>query len=145
MVRINFIDGSTQSAILRPASPSFTVPSLGTKGEIAWVYLRLGVEHILQGIDHLLFVLGLLLLERSFRILEIRWPRWTEAHLAYTVSSLGAFWSIQRVAIMVYTTCTATSGSGVRILIPLTILPNPLVFCSFWTFPPRAACPIFIL
>ena len=65
MVRITFVDGSTQSAILRPASPSFTVPSPGTKGAIAWVYLRLGVEHILQGIDHLLFVLGLLLIVGS--------------------------------------------------------------------------------
>jgi len=222
MVRINFVDGSTQSAILRPASPSFTVPSPGTKGEIAWVYLRLGVEHILQGIDHLLFVLGLLLivgsrytliktitaftiahsitlaiatlgyasapvpplnaaialsilflgpeivrvwrgqtsftirhpwvvafvfgllhgfgfasglttiglsrveipvalllfnvgveigqlffvliivlLERSFRILDIRWPCWAEALPAYTIGGLGAFWTIQRVAIMV--------------------------------------------
>ena len=198
------------------------MPSPGTKGAIAWVYLRLGVEHILQGIDHLLFVLGLLLivgsrytliktitaftiahsitlaiatlgyasapvpplnaaialsilflgpeivrvwrgetsftirhpwvvafvfgllhgfgfasglttiglsrveipvalllfnvgveigqlffvliivlLERSFRILEVRWPRWTEMLPAYTVGSLGAFWTIQRVAIMV--------------------------------------------
>jgi hydrogenase/urease accessory protein HupE len=222
MVRINFADGSTQSAILRPANPSFTVPAPGTKGEIAWIYLRLGIEHILQGIDHLLFVLGLLLivgsrytlfktitaftiahsitlgiatlgyasapvqplnaaialsilflgpeivrvwrgqtsftirhpwvvafvfgllhgfgfasglttiglsrveipvalllfnvgveigqvffvliivlLERSFHILEIRWPRWVEAMPAYTVGSLGAFWTIQRVAIMV--------------------------------------------
>jgi len=221
MVRINFADGSTQSAILRPSNPSFTVPAPGTRGEIAWIYLRLGIEHILQGIDHLLFVLGLLLivnrrlmlfktitaftiahsitlgiatlgyasapgpplnaaialsilflgpeivrvwrgetsftirhpwvvafafgllhgfgfasglttsglpsaeipvalllfnvgveigqlffvliillLERSFRILEIRWPRWAEAMPAYTVGGLGAFWTIQRVAIM---------------------------------------------
>jgi len=62
MVRINFVDGTTQSAILRPAEPSFTVPAPGTRAEIAWIYLRLGVEHILQGVDHLLFVLGLLLI-----------------------------------------------------------------------------------
>jgi len=221
MVRINFADGTTQSAILRPAEPSFTVPAPGTRAEIAWVYMRLGVEHILQGVDHLLFVLGLLLivsrrwmllktitaftiahsitlaiatlgyasapgpplnaaialsilflgpeivrvwrgqssftirhpwvvafafgllhgfgfasglttsglpnteipvalllfnvgveigqlffvgtillLERSFRILEVRWPRWAEALPAYTVGGLGAFWTIQRVAMM---------------------------------------------
>ena len=221
MVRIKFADGSAHSAILRPASPSFTVPSPETKAKIAWVYLRMGVEHILRGIDHLLFVLGLLLivnrrwmlfktitaftvahsitlgiatlgyasapvqplnaaialsilflgpeivrvwrgetsftirhpwvvafafgllhgfgfasglstigltrveipmalllfnvgveigqilfvlvivmLERSFRLLEVRWPRWVEAVPAYTVGGLGAFWTIQRVAIM---------------------------------------------
>jgi hypothetical protein len=52
-------------------------------------------------IDHLLFVLVIVLLERSFRILEIRWPRWAEALPAYTVGGLGEFWTIQRVAIMV--------------------------------------------
>ena len=41
-----------------------------------------------------------LLLERSFRILEIRWPRWVETLPGYTVGSLGAFWTIQRVAIL---------------------------------------------
>jgi hydrogenase/urease accessory protein HupE len=222
MVRIKFADGSSHSAILRPSTPSFEVPSPETKAKIGWVYLRMGIEHILQGIDHLLFVLGLLLivgsrytliktitaftiahsitlgiatlgyasapvpplnaaialsilflgpeivrvwrgqtsftirhpwvvafafgllhgfgfasglttiglaraeipvalllfnvgveigqiffvliivlLERSFRILEIRWPRWVEAMPAYTVGGLGAFWTIQRVAIMV--------------------------------------------
>ena len=67
MVRINFADGTTQSKILRPKEPSFTVPAPGTRAEIAWIYMRLGVEHILQGIDHLLFVLGLLL------IVDRRW------------------------------------------------------------------------
>ena len=62
MVRINFADGTTQSEILRPKEPSFTVSAPGTRAEIAWIYLRLGVEHILQGVDHLLFVLGLLLI-----------------------------------------------------------------------------------
>ena len=62
MVRINFADGTTQSAILRPSNPSFTVLAPGTRAKIAWIYLRLGVEHILQGVDHLLFVLGLFLI-----------------------------------------------------------------------------------
>ena len=222
MIRINFADGSSQSTILRPTNPSYTVPSQDTRGAIAWIYMRLGIEHILQGIDHLLFVLGLLLivgsrwmllktitaftiahsitlgiatlgyasaplpplnvaialsilflgpeivkvwrgetsftirhpwvvafafgllhgfgfasglstnglpsaeipvalllfnvgveigqlffvlvivmLERSFRTLEIRWPRWAEALPGYTVGGLGAFWTIQRFAIMV--------------------------------------------
>jgi hypothetical protein len=42
-----------------------------------------------------------LLLERSFRMLEVRLPRLIEALPAYTVGSLGAFWTIQRVVIMV--------------------------------------------
>jgi hydrogenase/urease accessory protein HupE len=221
MVRINLADGTSYSSILRPSNASYVIPSPGTTGEIAWVYMRLGIEHILQGIDHLLFVLGLLLivnrrwmlfktitaftiahsitlaiatlgyasapaaplnaaialsilflgpeivrvwrgqtsftirhpwvvafafgllhgfgfasglstnglpsaeipvalllfnvgveigqlffvlvilmLERSFRVLEVRWPRWAEAIPAYSVGGLGAFWTIQRLAIM---------------------------------------------
>jgi hypothetical protein len=41
-----------------------------------------------------------LLLERSFRVLEVRLPRVIEALPAYAVGSLGAFWTIQRVVIM---------------------------------------------
>jgi hypothetical protein len=44
------------------------------------------------------FVLLVLLLERSFRLLEIRWPRWIEALPGYAVGTLGAFWTIQRTA-----------------------------------------------
>jgi hypothetical protein len=42
----------------------------------------------------------ILLLERSFRLLQIRWPRWVQALPGYTVGTLGAFWTIQRTAIM---------------------------------------------
>ena len=45
--------------------------------------------------------IGLILaLERSFRILEVRWPRWAQALPGYTVGSLGAFWTVQRVALL---------------------------------------------
>jgi hypothetical protein len=46
------------------------------------------------------FVLLILLLERSFRQLEIRWPRWAQALPGYAVGTLGAFWTIQRTAIL---------------------------------------------
>ena len=90
MVRINFVDGSTQSAILRPANPSFTVPAPGKKGAIAWAYLRLGVEHILQGIDHLLFVLGLLLIVGSRYTLIKTITAFTIAHsITLGIATLG--------------------------------------------------------
>jgi len=90
MVRINFADGSSHSAILRPASPSYTVPSQGTRGEIAWIYLRLGIEHILQGIDHLLFVLGLLLIVSSRWILLKTITAFTIAHsITLAMATLG--------------------------------------------------------
>ena len=47
------------------------------------------------------FVILILLLERAFRVLEIRWPRMVESLPGYTVGSLGAYWTIQRVAMLV--------------------------------------------
>ena len=34
------------------------------------------------------------------RVLEVRWPRWAQALPGYTVGSLGAFWTVQRVAML---------------------------------------------
>jgi hydrogenase/urease accessory protein HupE len=62
---------------------------------LALVMFNVGVE-----IGQLSFVLLILLLERSFRQLEIRWPRWVQALPGYTVGSLGAFWTIQRAAML---------------------------------------------
>jgi hypothetical protein len=46
------------------------------------------------------FLLLILILERSFRQLEIRWPRWVQVLPGYTVGSLGAFWTIQQTAML---------------------------------------------
>ncbi len=62
---------------------------------IALLSFNVGVE-----IGQLSFVALILLLERAFRILEVRWPRWAEALPGYAVGSLGAFWTVQRLAIM---------------------------------------------
>ncbi len=62
---------------------------------IALASFNVGVE-----IGQLAFVGLVLALERSFRILEVHWPRWVQALPGYTVGVLGAFWTIQRVALM---------------------------------------------
>ena len=62
---------------------------------LALLGFNVGVE-----IGQVAFVLLVLLLERSFRLLEIRWPRWVEALPGYAVGTLGAFWTIQRTAIL---------------------------------------------
>ena len=62
---------------------------------MALLMFNVGVEA-----GQLLFVILVLLLERGFRVLEVRWPRWVEAVPAYTVGSLGAYWTIQRVVIL---------------------------------------------
>jgi hypothetical protein len=61
---------------------------------LALLLFNVGVE-----IGQLLFVALVLLLARSFRVLEIRWRRWAELLPGYAVGVLGAFWTIQRLAI----------------------------------------------
>ena len=62
---------------------------------LALLSFNVGVE-----VGQLGFVALVLAMERSFRLLEIRWPRWAQALPGYTVGTLGAFWTIQRVAVM---------------------------------------------
>jgi len=62
---------------------------------LALLLFNVGVE-----IGQLFFVALIVGLERSFRVLEVRWPRWAEALPAYSVGVLGAFWTIQRTAIL---------------------------------------------
>jgi len=62
---------------------------------LALVTFNVGVE-----VGQLGFVALVVALEHSFRILEVRWPRWVQALPGYTVGSLGAYWTIQRVALL---------------------------------------------
>ena len=222
LVRVEFLDGRTIQAIARPSQPWVKVAASQSRWEVMGTYIVEGVRHILFGADHLLFVLGLLLIvrsgwmlvktitaftvahsitlaiatlgyanapalplnaaialsilflgpeivrvwrgetsftirhpwvvafvfgllhgfgfatamtsaglprqelplallsfnigvelgqlgfvalilaiERSFRVLEVRWPRWVQALPGYTIGTLGAFWTIQRVALLI--------------------------------------------
>jgi hydrogenase/urease accessory protein HupE len=68
------------------------------RGEIplALLLFNVGVE-----VGQLGFVCLVLLLERSFRQLEIHWPVWVAHAPGYLVGSFGAFWTIQRAALLV--------------------------------------------
>jgi hydrogenase/urease accessory protein HupE len=62
---------------------------------MALLLFNLGVEA-----GQMLFVVLIVLLARAFRTLEIRWPRWVEAVPAYTVGTLGAYWTLQRTVLL---------------------------------------------
>ncbi len=62
---------------------------------LALVSFNVGVE-----LGQLGFIGLILSLEGSFRILEIRWPRWAQALPGYTVGSLGAYWTVQRLVLL---------------------------------------------
>ncbi len=90
LLRVTLLEGTTHSAILRPASPSFRIPLRGTKGEIAGSYWRMGVTHILEGVDHLLFLLALLLIVSGFWKLLQTVTAFTLAHsLTLALATLG--------------------------------------------------------
>jgi hypothetical protein len=82
---------------------------------LALLSFNVGVE-----IGQVSFVLLILLLERSFRQLEIRWPRWVQALPGYTVGPLGAFWTIQRTAILLGITLAFRIPSAHDLNLPIT-------------------------
>lgn len=62
LARIEYRDGTKQIARFTPEKPTLLVASGQSGLEVAETYFLLGVDHILTGFDHLLFVLALLLL-----------------------------------------------------------------------------------
>lgn len=85
MFRIRFASGDTQVYTLTPSEPSIEISNLGAAEGFSGIvrvfraYLVIGVEHILLGVDHLVFVLGLIWLVRS------RW-RLVKTITAFTVA-----------------------------------------------------------
>jgi hydrogenase/urease accessory protein HupE len=80
LVRLANADGSTQVARLTPETPSLVVTGSHTMVEVAKTYFLLGLEHILAGVDHLLFVLALMLLIRDRWMLLTTITAFTLAH-----------------------------------------------------------------
>lgn len=80
LARIAWRDGSVEIARLTPEEPSLVLKGEQTALEVARTYFRLGVEHILGGLDHLLFVLALMLLIRDPWMLVKTITAFTVAH-----------------------------------------------------------------
>lgn len=80
LVHITYADGATEIARLKPDLPSFTVAGQQTTLDVATTYFVLGVEHILSGFDHLLFVLALMLLIHDLKQLVKTITAFTVAH-----------------------------------------------------------------
>ena len=101
IVRVEHPDGSLQLTRLAPAASSFVVEGPGAGGgaaasagrwQLAATYFAIGFEHILLGVDHLLFVLGLLVLVgRRWGMMLKTVTAFTVAHsLTLAVATLGA-------------------------------------------------------
>ena len=90
LLLIQFRDGTQHSAILRPSSPQFTIPLEASKLQVAGDYWRMGTIHILEGVDHLLFVLALLIIVVGFKQLLMAVTAFTVAHsITLVLATLG--------------------------------------------------------
>jgi hypothetical protein len=80
LVRVVRQDGMTQMVRLTPSETGFQVAAETTTLEVIQVYTALGIEHILLGVDHLLFVFALLLIVNGWRRLVGTITAFTLAH-----------------------------------------------------------------
>ena len=83
VVYVKHRTGSATTAVLSGESPWLVVKGddrSGSGADVVREYVRLGVEHILGGLDHLLFVLGLVLLVGFRRQLVVTVTAFTLAH-----------------------------------------------------------------
>lgn len=90
LVRLERLDGTTQVTRLTPSSPSFVVEGVPGTSRVAATYFGLGVEHILSGIDHLLYILAMLMLVKGWRRVVLTMSAFTATHsLTLTAAALG--------------------------------------------------------
>lgn len=89
-VSVRLFDGQQFETIVHPGSPRIELDFGKNNGISTWAYLLLGIKHILSGPDHLLFVLGLVLIVRSRRTLIETITAFTIAHsITLACATLG--------------------------------------------------------
>lgn len=94
IVKIYWRDNQQRVYTLTASQPSVQLYGAADdrrgRGEIASAYVKLGIEHILSGVDHLLFVFGLLFLVGFHRQLVWTITAFTAAHsLTLASAALG--------------------------------------------------------
>lgn len=96
LVRIAPLGRPVQAERLTPERPRVTVTTQPDRWQVARTYLALGVEHILTGFDHLLFVVALvLLLMRPWTVIKAA-TAFTIAHsLTLVGTTMGLFGLVQ--------------------------------------------------
>ncbi len=87
LVRFDLVNGETLTQRLTSRAPSFVVPATPSSLDVVRSYTLLGIEHILGGIDHLAFVLALLLIVKGTRKTIATITAFT---LAHSISLVGA-------------------------------------------------------
>lgn len=90
LVRYEMVDGTKGAAIVHPSQPWLEMAATPSRWAVAGTYLVLGIEHIWGGVDHLLFVLALLLLVKGWRRVVATITAFTVAHsITLAAATLG--------------------------------------------------------
>lgn len=90
LVRYELLDGRNGTVIVHPSQPWFELAAAQSRWSVARAYLVMGIEHIWSGIDHLLFVLALLLLVKGWRRVVATITAFTLAHsITLAAATLG--------------------------------------------------------
>jgi hydrogenase/urease accessory protein HupE len=87
LVRYTNEAGRAHTDRLTPSSTAITIKSEPNVYQVLVTYLKLGVEHIWFGVDHLLFVICLLFIAGSFRRVLVTITGFTIAH---SITLIGA-------------------------------------------------------
>ncbi|TDQ15071.1 HupE/UreJ protein [Algoriphagus boseongensis] len=108
LVDIRFLDGRHYTFLLQPTSNAVWIPEKSSKLQVAKTYLIFGIEHILLGYDHLLFVLALIMISSAWKKLIKTITAFTLSHsITLSISALGY---------------TALPGAPVETVIALSIV-----------------------
>ena len=62
LVNVEYLDGQKATFMLQPDKDASVIPGKTSTIDVIKTYTKLGIEHILLGIDHLLFVLALIII-----------------------------------------------------------------------------------
>lgn len=90
LVRVQLGDAALSTTLVRASRPWVEVAAAGGTFAVAAAYLAHGVEHILLGYDHLLFVLALMLIVPDRRTLIATITAFTAAHsITLALATLG--------------------------------------------------------
>jgi hydrogenase/urease accessory protein HupE len=84
------LDGNSGSAVIDPANPEFSVGQ--STGDRLWEFFVLGAEHLLFGLDHILFLLALIAGSRRLREIVLAASAFTVAHsITFILAALQVF------------------------------------------------------
>ncbi len=90
LVNVRYANAVEASQLIRPDRPLWRLPPSAKPVLPVAAYLQLGVSHIWTGVDHLAYLLGLMLLVTSLKALIKTVTAFTVAHsVTLTMSALG--------------------------------------------------------